>query len=67
MTTLQIEIEEARPVAATCDETHLNVVLGDGRTLRVPLWWYPRLIAATPQQRATIELLALIIVRGSGE
>ena len=59
MTTLRIEVEDARPVGATCDDTHLNVVLRDGRTLRAPLWWYPRLIAATPRQRERIELSPL--------
>jgi Protein of unknown function (DUF2442) len=30
----------------------LTVDLLDGRTISVPLVWYPRLLAATPQQRA---------------
>ncbi len=55
MTTLQIEVEDARPVAANCDESYLNVTLADGRVLRAPLWWYPRLFAATPEERAAIE------------
>ena len=55
MTTLQIEIEEARPIAAQCDDTHLNVVLQDGRVLRAPLWWYPRLHAASIEERAQSE------------
>jgi len=29
----------------------LIVVLDDGRTVSVPLVWFPRLLAATPQQR----------------
>ena len=33
------------------DET-LVVDLLDGRTISVPLVWYPRLLAATPSQRA---------------
>jgi hypothetical protein len=32
------------------DET-LSVSLKDGRTITVPLTWYPRLLHATPQQR----------------
>lgn len=59
MTTLQIDVEDARPVGATCDETHLSVTLRDGRVLRAPLWWYPRLFAATIDQRAAIELSPL--------
>jgi hypothetical protein len=56
MTTLEIEIEGMRPVAATCSETELDVELADGRRLVTPLWWYPRLLAATPAERAEIEL-----------
>ena len=33
------------------DDT-LSVALMDGRTIIVPLAWYPRLLGATPQQRA---------------
>jgi hypothetical protein len=29
-----------------------TVDLLDGRTISVPLVWYPRLLAATPEQRA---------------
>jgi hypothetical protein len=29
----------------------LTVVLDDGRTVSVPLVWFPRLLSATPQQR----------------
>lgn len=40
-----------------CDDTMLFVDLTDGRTLGTPLFWYPRLLAATPDQRARWELL----------
>jgi hypothetical protein len=33
-------------------EDELTVVLMDGRTITVPLAWYPRLAEATPEQRA---------------
>jgi hypothetical protein len=55
MTTLRIEVEDARPVAASCDETYLNVTLADGRVLRTPLWWYPRLFGASAEERAVVE------------
>ncbi len=35
-----------------CDEDSLIVDLADGRTISVPLAWYPRLLHATPEQRA---------------
>ncbi|HWY81911.1 MAG TPA: DUF2442 domain-containing protein [Roseiarcus sp.] len=59
MTTLQIEVEDARPVAAECDDSHLSVTLADGRVLQAPLWWYPRLLAATAGQRSRVELSPL--------
>lgn len=39
------------------DETMLFVDLSDGRTLGTPLFWYPRLLNATPTQRDNWELL----------
>ena len=38
-----------------CDEDNLIVALKDGRTISVPLAWYPRLFDATPEQRANWE------------
>ena len=35
-----------------CDDDALTVDLFDGRTITVPLAWYPRLLHATPEQRA---------------
>ncbi|MEM9275108.1 MAG: DUF2442 domain-containing protein [Cyanobacteria bacterium P01_F01_bin.143] len=32
-------------------EDTISVELMDGRTITVPLVWYPRLLAATPEQR----------------
>jgi hypothetical protein len=45
----------AREVEITADE--LIVLLADGRKISVPLTWYPRLLHATPVQRAQWELL----------
>jgi len=38
------------------DEHTMWVDLSDGRTLGVPLAWFPRLLNATPQQRAKVEI-----------
>lgn len=38
------------------DDDTLWVDLTDGRTLGVPLAWFPRLLNATPEQRARVEL-----------
>ncbi|MCF7765506.1 MAG: DUF2442 domain-containing protein [Verrucomicrobia bacterium] len=42
--------ERVSDVAVTDDL--LSVDLADGRTISVPLAWYPRLLRATPTQRA---------------
>jgi hypothetical protein len=38
------------------DEDTMWVDLTDGRTLRVPLAWFPRLLRATPGERKRVEL-----------
>jgi hypothetical protein len=38
------------------DEDQLVVDLMDGRTIAVPLAWYPRLLAATAEQRQRVEI-----------
>ncbi len=38
------------------DDDSLWVELDDGRVVGVPLAWFPRLLAATPEQRAVFEL-----------
>jgi len=43
---------------AHCDDHSLIVDLMDGRTISVPLAWYPRLFNATPEQRANWETCA---------
>lgn len=40
------------------DEDLLTVDLLDGRTISVPLAWYPRLLHGTPEQRSRWELCA---------
>jgi hypothetical protein len=38
------------------DENTMWVDLTDGRTLGVPLAWFPRLLDATPSQRERVEI-----------
>lgn len=59
MTTLVLEIEDSRPIEARCDDTHLHVRLADGREVSTPIWWYPRLAAASAPARAEIELMPM--------
>ncbi len=48
--------EADRPVAVTVSDGMLRVTLQDGREIATPLAWYPRLVAATPDQLANVEL-----------
>ena len=56
MSISDVEIDATRPVAASCHDGALNVRLQDGRELRAPLWWYPRLASADAASLALIEL-----------
>ena len=56
MTTLTLEIEPlATKVQVT--EDRLIVELADGRSITVPLSWYPRLMNGTVQERQHWQLL----------
>ncbi len=55
MTTLVLE-QEPRAGRVEMKNERLIVHLTDGRTLSVPLEWYPRLTFATPEERASYEL-----------
>jgi len=44
------------PTAVRFDENTMWVDLTDGRTLGVPLAWFPRLLHATPAERERVEL-----------
>lgn len=52
---LEIRIPEAGEITVT-DDT-LTAELSDGRTISVPLAWYPRLMHASEQERANWELI----------
>ena len=52
-----IENAGALAVDVSCSNDSLSVVLADGRTISVPLAWFPRLLEATPKQRAKWELI----------
>jgi Protein of unknown function (DUF2442) len=42
---------DERVVQVSFSEDEMSVRLMDGRTITVPLAWYPRLLNATPEQR----------------
>ena len=56
MTTSAIETTP-RATDVSFNATELVVHLVDGRTIIVPLNWYPRLLNATPEQRAEYRLI----------
>jgi hypothetical protein len=56
MSTLVLE-EEPVIVGAAINDDSLSIDLADGRELRVPLAWYPRLEVATPAERRNWRLL----------
>ncbi len=58
MNTLVPETIQARAQAVRVTEDSLIVELMDGRTITVPLVWYPRLWHGRPEERAVFELLA---------
>jgi hypothetical protein len=51
MITSATELRSATAIAVDVSEDTLSVDLIDGRTIRVPLTWYPRLFHATPKER----------------
>jgi hypothetical protein len=58
--TTEIQIPEASRVEIS--DASLTVELVDGRSVSVPLLWYPRLVDATPAERANWRLIG----RGEG-
>src|SRR3954470_908420 len=50
-----LEPSERVKQVSFADDT-LSVDLHDGRTITVPLAWYPRLLQATPEQRVNWEI-----------
>ena len=57
MSSLAPQQIEPRAQQVDCTDTQLVVTLTDGRVLSVPLVWFPRLPAASPDVRRRYELL----------
>lgn len=53
--TIEIEIPAAENVTVT--ENTLSVALSDGRTITVPLGWFPRLTYASPAEQTNWQLV----------
>ena len=57
MTFSAIEVQVPWAEAVNVTEDTLRVELSDGRTVWVPVAWYPRLVHATARERANWELI----------
>ena len=62
MSTSAVELKIPDAIDVMVSDDTLSVELSDGRTISVPVDWYPRLTHATEQQRANWR----IIGRGDG-
>ncbi len=61
MNTLLVEIRETKALEISVTEDTITVELEDGRTLAVPLAWYPRLLYGSAAERNNWRLI------GNGE
>ena len=57
MNTLAIEIQLTRILNVAVTEDTLSVDLEDGRTISVPLAWFPRLVHGMPEERVHWRLI----------
>jgi hypothetical protein len=57
MTTLAVRIEASTANNVSVSEDTLSVDLSDGRTISVPIEWFPRLVHASPEERARWRLI----------
>jgi hypothetical protein len=57
MTTLVIDDSSLRAVRAEVTADTLVVDLADGRSVSVPLGWYPRLLEASPEEKSQLHLI----------
>jgi hypothetical protein len=57
MTISAIEIQEPRAQSVEVHEDSLVVDLVDGRTIAVPLAWYPRLLHGSNEERKNFEII----------
>jgi hypothetical protein len=57
MNTSVNELQTAKVLEVNVTDDTLTVDLADGRTLSVPLAWYPRLLHGTPEERRNWRLI----------
>jgi hypothetical protein len=57
MSILTIETDVARIVTVKVSDAAITIDLADGRTVSVPLSWYPRLLNASAKERSRWRLI----------
>lgn len=57
MNTLAAEIQTVKGINVVTSDDTLTVELADGRSLSVPIAWYPRLFHGSQQERENWELI----------
>ena len=57
MPTLAVKMDIPYAISINIDEETLTVELDDGRTVSVPVAWYPRLLNASKEERANWRLI----------
>jgi hypothetical protein len=58
MSSLSLKMQTVTALRVTTTEDSLAVDLSDGRTVSVPLVWYPRLVHGSPRERNNWRLIA---------
>ena len=61
MSSFMIDVQNVSIISLDFEESTLTVDLSDGRTIQVPLEWYPRLLHASENERNNWRLI------GNGE
>jgi len=56
---MSISVDDAVAVGVVIDERELHVRMKDGRTISVPLDWFPRLTDASAEERADWRLIGV--------
>ncbi|MCO6455664.1 MAG: DUF2442 domain-containing protein [Pirellulaceae bacterium] len=61
-----VDLQHIRVTTLAVTDDVLAVELSDGRTISVPLSWYPRLCHGTPEERANWRLIGGLREKVSG-
>lgn len=57
MTSSKVDMKGVQALDVAVTDEALTIELNDGRTIAVPLSWYPRLLHATPKERGNWRLI----------